>query len=70
VRAVTEKLRSVESQLEAVEKSGQLEMESLRKQLEEAKQALELERNHHDASLKEMEDRFVSFARDLFRSRR
>ena len=67
---VTQKLNNVESHAEAAQKTGEVEKESLQRQLKEAKRTIDGERQRHEVLLKDMEDNFVSFARDLFRSKR
>jgi hypothetical protein len=70
VRVISEKLKSVESQCQAAERASQAATASLERQLAEAKRTMEVERNQVDIFMKDAEDKFVSFARDLFRSNR
>lgn len=70
MRVISEKLKSVESRCQAAEKTGQAVKASLERQLSEAKKALEAERSRLDFLMKDAEDNFVAFARDLFRSNR
>ena len=70
LRRVSEKLISIESRSQAAEKTSQIEIESLEKQLANAKKALDSEQRRHEAAIKDMEDSFMTFAKDLFRSKR
>jgi formate dehydrogenase assembly factor FdhD len=67
VHLIKEKLSSAESRFEAAETAHQADMEKLRRQLADAKKAAEADRHRHESLLKEMEDRFISFVRDVFR---
>lgn len=70
LRRVSEKLISIESRSQAAEKTSQIEIESLEKQLANAKKALDSEQRRHEAAINDMEDSFMTFAKDLFRSKR
>lgn len=70
LRRVSEKLISIESRSQAAEKTSQIEIESLEKKLANAKKALDSEQRRHEAAINDMEDSFMTFAKDLFRSKR
>lgn len=70
IRRVSEKLSNLESRSDAAAKAGQIERESLEKQLSNAKKSLDSEIQRHATSINDMEDSLVTFAKDLFRSKR
>ena len=64
-----ENLEIAENSIKEAERAHRRQLESLERQLVGAKKKADAERHLHETSLKEIEDGFVSFVKDVFRAR-